>query len=340
MLRLDGSLGEGGGQILRTALALSVCTGTPFRIENVRAGRRKPGLLRQHLTAVRAAARVGCAEVSGDELGSRELAFRPGAVLAGHHEFDVGSAGSAMLVLQTILPPLLTADGPSTVHVRGGTHNPMAPPFDFFQRTFLPCVERAGASVRATLHRAGFFPAGGGHVELAIEPAASLVPFELVERGEVVARRARALLSRLDAGIGERELETVRDRLGLRVGETEVVAVDSPGPGNALDLSFATAELTETFTGFGQRGVSAERVARQAVSEAKRWLAADVPVGEHLADQLLVPLALAGGGVFRTLAPSQHTRTNAEVVERFLPVSIELAEERAKAWRATVTARA
>ena len=168
MLTIDGSVGEGGGQILRTALALALVTGTPFRIHAIRARRRKPGLLRQHLTAVNAAATVGGASTDGASLGSRELTFRPGRITPGEYRFAVGTAGSTGLVLQTVLPPLLLASGPSTVTVEGGTHNPGAPPFDFLARVFLPLLRRMGAHVEARLDRPGFYPAGGGQCTVGL----------------------------------------------------------------------------------------------------------------------------------------------------------------------------
>src|SRR5262245_60443308 len=171
---IDGSQGEGGGQILRTALALSLVTGAPFRVEKIRAGRQKPGLLRQHLTAVTAAVEIGGAAVEGATLGSRELSFRPGSVRPGAYRFAVGTAGSAALVLQTVLPALLTATGPSTVVVEGGTHNPHAPPFDFLALAFLPLLARMGARAQATLDRPGFYPAGGGQLTVEITPAPAL----------------------------------------------------------------------------------------------------------------------------------------------------------------------
>ena len=174
MLTIDGSRGEGGGQILRTSLGLSLVTGRAFRIVRIRAGRAKPGLRHQHRTAVQAAARVGNAEVEGAEVGSMELTFVPGAVAAGEYEFSVGTAGSAALVLQAVLPALLTASQPSRLKLEGGTHNPFAPPFDFLAKTFLPIVNRMGPRVTAELERPGFYPAGGGEMRLTIEPCARL----------------------------------------------------------------------------------------------------------------------------------------------------------------------
>jgi len=320
-LAIDGSRGEGGGQVLRSSLALSLITGREVRLSRIRAGRRKPGLRRQHLTAVLAAAEVGRGgSVEGAAVGSQELTFRPGSVRAGDYRFDVGTAGSVNLVLQTVLPPLLAADGPSTVTLLGGTHNPMAPPFDYLDRVFLPLLRRMGARVTARLERHGFYPAGGGRFTVSVgPPAGGLRPLELCERGRVVERRARAVVAGgLPRHIAERELKRTRDKLGWPESSCEVVEVESDGPGNVLTLEVESEGVTELFTGFGQKGVRAERVADLAIREARRYLAPKVPVGEHLADQLLLPLALAGGGVFRTLAPSSHALTNLDVMRSFL----------------------
>lgn len=332
MLIIDGSRGEGGGQVLRTALGLSLATGTPFHIEHIRAGRGRPGLLRQHLTAVRAAAAIGDAQVEGDTLGSRVLSFRPRALLAGEHHAAVGSAGSAMLVLQAVLPALLVAPGPSRLVVEGGTHNPSAPPFDFVGATFLPLLARMGASVHATLDRPGFYPAGGGRISVAITPA-PLAPLHLLDRGAVRSVRARAVVSGLPKRIAHRELRVLRERFDL-VGDALVAEeVERPtGPGNVVFVEVVCEHVTEVFTAFGERGRSAEQVATAVADEAQAWIDRGVPVGEHLADQLLIPLALAArgrdsGGSFRTVPPTLHTTTNAEVIGRFLDVRFTFAGE-------------
>lgn len=328
MITIDGSRGEGGGQIVRTALSLSLATGEPVRIWNVRAGRKRPGLLRQHLTCVNAAAEIGGATVRGDALGSRDLEFRPGPVRAGTWEYAVGSAGSACLVLQTVLPALLRADGPSRVTVSGGTHNPMAPPHDFLARSFLPLLARTGARASVELHRHGFYPAGGGSLTLSVEPAATLTPFELLERGGTKRRLATVILAHLPKHVATRELAVVSRRLGFARDETEIrVADDSPGPGNAVMIEYECDGATEIATSFGATNVRAEAVAERAVKDARRWLASGAPVGRHLADQLLLPLALAGGGAFRTMPLTRHATTNAEVISMFLPVTTDVIEE-------------
>jgi RNA 3'-terminal phosphate cyclase (ATP) len=330
MLTLDGSAGEGGGQILRSALALSLLTGTPFRIEKIRAGRAKPGLLRQHLTAVQAAARIGSAQVEGAELGSRALTLRPGAVAPGEYHFAIGSAGSACLVVQTVLPPLLLAKGPSVLVVEGGTHNPAAPSWAYLACVFFPLLERMGARIRTTLERHGFYPAGGGRLRVEIEPVSALAPLELLKRGEIVDRSARALVAHLPRNIGERELRVVNEKLSGFSQRSEVAHLtDTAGPGNALLIELVSEHVTEIFAGYGERGVRAEEVAERVVQEVRAYLAADVPVGPHLADQLILPLALAGGGAFRTLPLTPHTETNLDVVQRFLPIRARcLADEK------------
>jgi RNA 3'-terminal phosphate cyclase (ATP) len=333
MIIIDGSLGEGGGQILRTALGLSMVTGRPFRIEKIRAGREKPGLLRQHLTAVNAAATICGAQVDGAAMGSRELSFSPGKVKAGEYTFSIGSAGSTTLVLQTVLPALLTANGPSSLTLEGGTHNPHAPPMDFLERVFLPLINRMGPTVTVKLERAGFYPAGGGRFFVNIEPIAKLSPLHLPERGEIKRRLATAVVAALPGDIAKRELEKVGQRLGWSGEQLQTRQLPKElGPGNLLTLEIQSEHVTEVFTGFGMKEVTAESVAEQAVQQVRRYLAAGVPVGEYLADQLLLPLALAGSGSFLTHSPTRHTKTNIEVIARFLSVRITMREVSRDAW--------
>ena len=340
MISIDGSFGEGGGQILRTALGLSLFTGQPFRIEKIRAGRRNPGLLRQHLTAVKAATKIGQAEVTGANIGSTQLTFAPGRVAHGDYQFAVGTAGSATLVLQTVLPALLISDDEdrqTRLTLEGGTHNPFAPPFDFLAKAFLPLLERMGARVEARLERYGFYPAGGGRFEIVVRPAKKLEPIELNDRGKILNRRATALAAHLPRNIAERELGVVHKKLSwpqewLNAEST----TNSPGPGNVITLEIQSENVTEVFTGFGERGVAAEAVADQAVVAARRYLASDVAVGEHLADQLLLPIALARGGSFTTVPPSRHTTTNIEIIRKFLDVEIGAEQITNRSWMINV----
>ncbi|HEV2882435.1 MAG TPA: RNA 3'-terminal phosphate cyclase [Pyrinomonadaceae bacterium] len=340
MITIDGSHGEGGGQIIRTSLALSLITGKPFRIYNVRARREKPGLQRQHLTAVRAAAAIGGAEVEGAGLGATAFTFHPGAVTPGDYAFPIGTAGSTTLVLQTILPPLMIASAPSTLVFEGGTHNVHAPPYEFIVKTFLPLVNRMGARVTTELMRYGFYPPGGGSFRARVEPASKLRPLELLTRGEIRARRARALVVKLPPAIGERELGVVSEQLGWGESAGDELRVETSqnasSPGNVLTLEIESEHLTEVFTGIGERGVRAETVAERASAEARAYLDTDAPVGEHLADQLLIPYALAGGGSYTTGQPSLHTTTNIEVIKMFLDVEISARPSDSGVWKIEV----
>lgn len=328
MHRIDGSQGEGGGQVLRTALGLSLVTGEPFEITKIRAGRQKPGLLRQHLTAVQAATELGDATTSGAELGSQQLRFAPRTLRGGVHRFAIGSAGSTTLVLQAVLPALLRCAEPSTVTLVGGTHNPNAPPYEFLERVFFAVLRRMGAVVGSKLFAVGFHPAGGGSFEVTLEPGARLSPLVLVERGALVRRRGYAISAHVPRHVAERELVVLRTALGLAPDECEVVSARGPGAsGNLVQVELAYENACELVTAFGRQGHPAELVAREAADAALEYLRASAPVGEHLADQLLIPCALAGGGEYRATTWSSHARTNAEIVARFLPVRITATEE-------------
>lgn len=323
MLTIDGSFGEGGGQILRTALSLSVHFGQPFRITNIRLRRSRPGLRPQHLAAVRAAARISDAHVVGADVGSRELTFVPRRVRSGAHEFSIGTAGSATLVMQTLLPALMTASSASSVRIEGGTHNPRAPTYEFLARAFLPLVERMGPEIRPRLLRAGFYPRGGGVVHVDIVPARRLAPLHLAERGLLRRISADVLLSKLPRHIGEREIAVLKDALPVAPDAIELRVIgESASPGNVVSVELEFENVTEVFTAVGERGVPAERVAAEAAQAASRYWHSGAPVGEHLADQLLVPLALAGAGSFVTSEPTSHTLTNIEIIRQFVDIEI------------------
>ncbi|OLU19612.1 RNA 3'-terminal-phosphate cyclase [Pseudomonas sp. PA1(2017)] len=337
ILELDGVIG--GGQVLRTALSLSMITGTPFRIINIRARRSRPGLLRQHLTAVLAAAEISGAEVEGAKLHATSLVFRPGPIRGGDYRFAIGSAGSCTLVLQTVLPALLQAAEPSRVQIRGGTHNPAAPPFDFLDRAWLPLLRRMGGRVELQLHRHGFVPAGGGALEAFIQPS-PLMPLHLPERGEVLEQRADVLLAGIPGHVGERELARVGKRLQWPDADLHCTWLDQEhGPGNILTLTVACEQLTEQFCAFGQNGVRAEAVADRAIEPLRQWLTSGAAVAEHLADQLLLPMALAGSGSFTTTHLSEHLQSNIQVIEAFCPVAVHCTPA-GKALRVEVGGRA
>ena len=318
MLHIDGAHGEGGGQILRSALSLAVCTQQPFRIANIRANRKRPGLMRQHLTSVKAAAEICDATLTGAQIESRALEFHPGKLRAGNFSFDIGTAGSCTLVLQTVLPPLLAAPGDSQVKVRGGTHNPAAPPYDFFARSFAPQLTRMGAPVALELAAFGFHPRGGGEIRATITPSPRLGALSLTSRGAPVRAFAEAYVAALPAHVATRELDVIGKHLGWSRGQLQMHALSNDlGPGNAVTITLEYENVTEVFAGFGERGVRAEDVAMGAAREAAAYLSMTAPVGEHLADQLLLPMALGAGGVFLTTMSTAHLRSNADVVRRF-----------------------
>ncbi len=323
MLRIDGSIGEGGGQILRSALSLSMVTGQSFRIERIRANRDKPGLRPQHLTAVNAAAEVCGAKVSGAAVNSTDLTFESGPVKPGDYHFAIGTAGSTTLVFQTILPALLCAVSGSNLVIEGGTHNPFAPPVDFLERAFLPLIRRMGPDVCIEIERPGFYPKGGGRFRAAIHPVAKLTRLDLPERGAVLRKLARAVVLGLPRHIAEREISTIEDRTGWPHASLEVQELPRPlSPGNFITIEIESEHVTEVFSGIGERGVLAESIAERTVESALRYLRARVPVGDCLADQLLLPMALAGGGSFKTLPLTLHSQTNIQVIQSFLDIDV------------------
>ncbi len=327
MIELDGATGEGGGQILRTALSLSMITGQPFRITNIRANRSRPGLMRQHLVAVQAAAQVCSAAIGEASVGSQVLQFVPGKIRGGDYKFAIGTAGSCTLVLQTLLPALLFAEMPSVIQISGGTHNPMAPPAQFLQRAYGRVLAEMGAVVDIQLNRFGFYPAGGGELIARNAPCKQLQPIELLSPGERVAAYAESFVAGIPASVAQRELECIGRSMGW--DDTQLLVRGLPadqGPGNALLVTLEHRHVTEVFCAFGEKRVRAEAVAKNVIGQVRDYLASGAAVGEHLADQVMLPMALAGGGRFTTNCVSKHAVTNAAVIARFLPVDIRFDE--------------
>ncbi|KQO19458.1 RNA 3'-phosphate cyclase [Acidovorax sp. Leaf76] len=332
-LTLDGSTGEGGGQILRTGLALSMVTGRPLHITRIRAGRPKPGLMRQHLACVQAAVAVSGGQADGAELGSQTLLFTPGAVRAGDYRFQIATAGSCLLVLQTVLPALMLGHGESRVQLSGGTHNPMAPPFDFLKRSFAPLVRRLGVGLDLQLQRRGFYPAGGGELVAHITPSAQpLTPADVVERGALLNAYGEALVPGLARNIAHRELEALGQRMGwtFEAGQLRNPPTrQNEGPGNALIATLEYEHVTEVFCQLGERSLSAEQVAKRLADEVRTYQRSQGALGPHLADQWMLPLALAvwrSGRAARYTCTevTQHTATNAQTIALGLPVRVEI----------------
>ncbi len=332
MIEIDGSHGEGGGQIIRSSLALAALTGTPVQITHIRAGRKQPGLKRQHLTAVHAVATICNANVTGADLGSSQLTFEPQKIRPGEYHFPIGTAGSTSLVAQTILPALTSAGSSSKVVLEGGTHNPWCPPFDFLAKTYLPQLEKIGPQVDASLESYGFFPAGGGRIQLSIEPRQQLRGIELLELGSIPTPKVTAIVSNLPREIAERECKLIERLSNWPSDCFHIVEVDRPvGPGNVVMIELASKNVTEVIISIGNPRVPAERVAKQALKAARSYMKCAVPVGEYLADQLILPMALAAAqgqkSVFRTVHLSMHSTTHIDVVKKFLDIEVAVTEE-------------
>lgn len=326
MLLLDGT--EGGGQLLRTALSLSLITGKAFHMTSIRGARPKPGLMRQHLTCVQAAVEVGTALAEGAHLGSQELKFTPGPLRAGNFHFAIGSGGATTLVLQTLLPALLHAPQSSTLRIEGGTHNPLAPPYEFIEQCFLPVLHRMGVKVSVSLEKTGFMQAGGGAVQASITPIKKWKKLALHQRGELRQQFGTLRHAHLDMGIARREIHTAGKMLAWEQERFTLLEVpESPGPGNMVMLGVEFEHITEISSSAAQVGRSAEQVAASAAKGLEKYLANDAPVGVHLADQLLLPLALAGQGGFTTFALSRHTVSSMALIARFLEVEFAVQEE-------------
>lgn len=332
MIEVDGAFGEGGGQILRSAVALSAITGTPVGISNIRAKRKKPGLMRQHFAAISAAKEICDAAVHGLELHSTALTFEPGAIRAGEYEFAIGTAGSTSLVLQTILLPLLLAENASTIRLEGGTHNPMSPPFDFVDQCYVPQMRKMGANLQLKLERCGFVPAGGGAVSARVEPISRWRALELVDRGESVSKSVRAISSGIPKSIVARELKRIQSKTDWPWTDLHADAdVKSGGPGNVVLIGMEYKNVNASFAGFGKIGRRAETVAMDALKQARVYMDSDAPVCEHLADQLLLPMAIAAfrnqvAGRFVTHILSSHTETHIALIKQFMDVSIDVVE--------------
>ncbi|MBW4685421.1 MAG: RNA 3'-terminal phosphate cyclase [Komarekiella atlantica HA4396-MV6] len=327
MIEIDGSYGEGGGQVLRTSLSLAAITGEPIRITGIRAGRKKPGLAAQHLTAVRAAARICNAQLRGDALGSMLLEFIPGSsVQTGTYTFDVGeartggSAGAIALVLQTILLPLALANGDSLVTLRGGTHVIFSPTVTYIEQVYLPILQRMGVEAQVKLGAWGWYPQGGGEVEMRVSGGSKLGGINLLERGDLKQIRGLAVVTELPSHIPQRMANRAENLLREAQLKVTVQALREKGvaPGAGI---FLTAEYQNSLTGFGGFGrlrLSAETVAEIACQQLLEFHQTGAPVDEHLADQLLLPAALASQeSQYRVAEISTHLTTNAAVIEQF-----------------------
>jgi RNA 3'-terminal phosphate cyclase (ATP) len=329
MLRVDGGMGEAGGQVLRTSLAVSLLTGEPLRIFDIRKGRPKPGLAAQHLAAVRAAALVSRAEVVGDHLRSTEVELRPRAVTAADYRIDVGTAGSATLVVQTIAAALLATGRASSIVVQGGTHNPMAPPLEFLREVWAPTQ---GAPCVVTSSAVGLYPRGGGALRVELGPrAAPPAAIELTARGPLLAHELRVILAGVPRHVGDREQRTYEEALRGLAPVIPIVArvdeVGQTGPGNVLVATLRFERVAHVVVAFGERGVSAEVVASRLAADVRALFDSDVPVDEHLADQLLLPMVFGAGGELVTVPSSRHTTTQIALLRSLVGAEIDVRSE-------------
>ena len=345
MIVINGSYGEGGGQVLRTSLTLSALLGEPLRIENIRAKRRKPGLQAQHLTGVRAMAQICDAELEGADLGSLTLAFRPlSSPRAGEYSFDVaearkgGSAGASSLVFQTLLLPLAFAPGQSRLTIRGGTHVAWSPPFHYLTHVYLPALACTGLEARAEIERWGWYPIGGGEMTASIRGRTEsyLSGLDLVERGELKRLWGISATSNLPPHIGQRQKKRAEGYLQKRGFDPRIEIVEAPSPGQGT-IVFLVAEYEHAVAGFsspGRRGKPAEKVAEEACREFIEYHQSGACLDEHLADQLILPMALASGpSAFTTCKITQHLLTNVWVVEQFLDVRFDIKGEEGQRGR-------
>jgi len=323
LIEIDGSMGEGGGQILRNAVALSAVLLKPIRIYNIRAKRSKPGLRPQHLTGVKAVAALSSAEVSGLRVGSMEITFRPRRLGGGRLSFDAGTAGSTTLMLQSLMPAMAFSRGPVEVELRGGTNNPMAPPVEYFTMVLLPILSRMGCRFEIDLLRRGFYPRGGGVVRARSTPVDQLKPIKLLEGGDVKIIRGLSYSCRLPAHIVDRMAATAERLLrkhGFEVAiEKQVLQPGDkacsfdPGCGIILVAELTSGALLGS-DNLGKIGVPAEKVAEDAVKGLLRQIDSGAAVDKHLGDQLVIWASLADGlSEYMVSELTSHTVTSIEL---------------------------
>jgi RNA 3'-terminal phosphate cyclase (ATP) len=330
IVSIDGSTGEGGGQILRTSLALSCITGRSLHIENIRAARRNAGLAKQHLICVHAACQICNGKCRGAAQRSKVLDFHPGPVQSGDFYFDIGSAGSASLVIQTVSPALFLVDIPSTVTVIGGTHNPLAPPFDFLSETFLPAIATAGFHGTCKLVKYGFFPAGGGKITFNIQPWQKNThkTINFCEPTNKPQISARIYTAKLPENIAHKQHELLlQSKLDFKNTE-HIEVTDSDGPGNCVMIRLCSDNRVTVFTAFGMRGKPSQQVVSEVANLTKDFLASGAAVDCFLTDQLLIYMALSKTGCFTTKELTAHLTTNMEIIKKFLDVDFRVDKQK------------
>jgi len=324
MIEIDGSYGEGGGQILRTALSLSCLFNRPFRIFNIRKGRKKPGLMPQHLTAVRAAQLLSGAEVTGDNTGSTELIFSPKQIKGGDFFFDIGTAGSTSLVLQTLIPSLIFLKEKTTLTLKGGTHVPFSPSFDYLERVFVTFLKKIGINVTLSIDSYGFYPKGGGKVKAEVLPSEEIKSADILTRGNLLRLEGKSGVGNLPISIAERQKRGMLEAITKELKdikcpiEIELLEVLTAGQGTFIFLSSESENIIAGFTSIGERGKRAEIVGEEAAKEFIGYYSTDAALDPHLADQIVLYLSLTqNSSVFTTSRITSHLLTNLWVIGLF-----------------------
>lgn len=326
-VEIDGSLGEGGGQILRSALTMSLITQRPFHVTKIRAGRPRPGIGHQHLEAIHAAAQISHSEVEGDELQSQELTFIPGIPEPGKYTFQVATAGSVSLIFQTVVLPLALAGKASEIELKGGTHVLWAPPYDYLRDIWGKMMQNLGLELTFTLHQAGYYPKGGGALTIKINPVSRFKTLECLERNALVSLEIRAIISKLSQDIAKRELASLTKgiaALGLAQHmQTRVEEYPAPNPGNMAFIGVNFGNMLAGFSSIGEKGKTAEKVAEEVLADFRQFWSQHAPVEQYLADQLLLPLTFADGpSSYRVAQITQHLTTNAYIIQKFKDIRI------------------
>lgn len=343
MIEIDGSHGEGGGQILRTALSLSCLFNKPFRIFNIRKGRGRPGLMPQHLTCVRAAQLLTDAEVRGDYHGSTDLTFFPKGTRGGEFFFDIGTAGSTSLLLQTILPSLIFSKEKTTVTLKGGTHVPFSPSFHYIREVFLPTIERVGVRMELTIESYGFYPKGGGKIRADVFPSGSIKPLNAILRGRVVRLRGCSGVGNLPLTIAERQrrglLEGIRSMAADLDCPVDIGLLEAPnrGQGTFVFLCAESENSIAGFTSLGERGKRAEAVGEDVAGGFLRYYSTGAAFDPYLPDQIVIYLSMSSGkSVFSTSCITRHLVTNLWVIGLFHNFDYSIEGEVGRPGRITI----
>jgi len=338
MLIIDGEQAGFDGDALGKCLGLSMVTQTPFRLENFQSQGRSRGFRRRDISLVCAAAEVCDAELTGLSLGSDALSFRPRPVQCGVYKFSLGAAQSTGSLLLSLLPALMLGDDVSKLELEGGTHVSDGPAFHYLDRVFIPVLEQIGPRLRLELERPGFYPAGGGKLVAEITPAPELSSWEVYDSGRSLKKKATVLLAHGSKSAAERQLERVRKKLSWAESECHIEVVkDAVGPGHVLMLETIRENINALFCGYGAPNRKSEAGASDAVDALRRYVAQRVPVDPLLAELLILPLALAQGGEFRTMELTEATKVTIQVAQRFLDVDVRV--EHTSRADATVSVR-